>query len=94
MEGPISLLVLGTGYTKDLHIPSLRKLPQHFRVTGNFGRDAAKARALADEFRGPVEVFTDLDAALGLPGLEAVDVALPIGPVQDVIQRALSAAST
>lgn len=50
---------------------------------------AEKARAAAESFGQPVKVFTDLGEALGMEGVDAVDVALPILPASGAIEAAL-----
>jgi predicted dehydrogenase len=90
MRAPISLLVLGAGFSRSAHGPALRQLPEDYRVAGVFSRSEAKAQAMAQEFPGPVHVLTDLDEALALPGVEAVDVALPILPASRAVEAALA----
>jgi predicted dehydrogenase len=89
MSDPISLVVLGAGFSRSAHGPALRKLPDDYRVAGVFSRSADKARAAASEYPGAVAVLTDLDEALALEGIEAVDVALPIVPASRTVEAAL-----
>ncbi|CAM4017793.1 Gfo/Idh/MocA family protein [Corallococcus exiguus] len=89
MSRPIPLLLLGAGFSRGAHVPALRGLSGAFRIAGVFSRTRAKAEAVAGELPGPVEVFTELDRALEMPGIEAVDVALPILPASDAIAAAL-----
>lgn len=90
MREPISIVVLGAGFSRSAHGPALRQLPEDYRVAGVFSRSEDKARATAQEFPGPVEVLTDLDEALALPNVEAVDVALPILPASRAVEAALA----
>ncbi|HYO57386.1 Gfo/Idh/MocA family oxidoreductase [Archangium sp.] len=89
MSNPISLLILGAGFSRMAHAPALQKLGLKFRVAGVFSRTREKAQAVASGFAGPVAVFTELEQALAMEGIEAVDVALPILPASDTIAAAL-----
>lgn len=89
MSPPISLLVLGAGFSRKAHAPALGELGPKFRVVGVFSRTEEKARAAAASFSPQAQVFTNLEAALAQEGLEAVDVALPILPASDAIEAAL-----
>jgi predicted dehydrogenase len=89
MSTPISLLILGAGFSRTAHAPALLKLGPKFRVAGVFSRTAEKAQAAASAFPGSVPVFTDLKQALAMEGIDAVDVALPILPASEAIQAAL-----
>jgi predicted dehydrogenase len=89
VSDPISLMVLGAGFSRSAHGPALRKLPEDYRVAGVFSRSAAKARAAAGEYGESVPVLTDVDAALSAEGIEAVDVALPIVTASETVEAAL-----
>ncbi|RKH08043.1 gfo/Idh/MocA family oxidoreductase [Corallococcus sp. CA053C] len=89
MHRPIPLLMLGAGFSRMAHAPALQRLGAAFRVAGVFSRTREKAEAVARDFPGPVQVFTNLEQALAMPGIEAVDVALPILPASDAIAAAL-----
>jgi predicted dehydrogenase len=89
MAEPISMVVLGAGFSRSAHGPALRDLSDDYRVAGVFSRSEDKARAAAQEFPGRVAVLTDLDEALALPEVEAVDVALPILPASRAVEAAL-----
>ncbi|WNG47511.1 Gfo/Idh/MocA family oxidoreductase [Archangium minus] len=89
MSNPIPLLILGAGFSRMAHAPALQKLGPKFRVAGVFSRTREKAQAVASGFAGHVAVFTDLEQALAMEGIEAVDVALPILPASDTIAAAL-----
>ena len=89
MSHPISILLLGAGFSRDVHVPALRKLGEKFRVAGVFSRTEERARAAASSLPGDVKVFTDLRRALDLEGIDAVDVALPILPASEAIDAAL-----
>jgi len=88
LTAPISLVILGTGFSQKQHVPALKKLRSEFRVVGVFGRTEDKARAITEQLPGHPVAYTDLDRALGHDGLEAVDVALPILPAADSVQAA------
>src|SRR4051794_39728412 len=88
LTAPISLVILGTGFSQKQHVPALKKLRSEFRVVGVFGRTEDKARAITEQLPGNPVVYTDLDRALGHDGLEAVDVALPILPAADSVEAA------
>lgn len=89
MTRPIKLLLLGSGFARDVHVPALKKLRDRFQVVGVFSRTEQHARAAARKLPGPATVFTDLERALATPGAEAVDVALPITLAADTVERAL-----
>jgi predicted dehydrogenase len=87
---PISLGIVGTGWTRISHAPVLRRMPSRFRVRAIYSRTREHAERMAAEFEQPVSVHTDLDGLLA-SGVEAVDVALPIHLTAEGVERALLA---
>ena len=75
----INIAVLGTGRIADVAlVPALRKVPQA-RLWSVLSRDAARARSFAERHgAGAAQpAYTDLDALLADPELDAVIIASP-----------------
>jgi len=87
---PIRLAVIGAGFSRQAHVPALKKLSAHLEVVAVFSRKTQNAEALAGHFGRGVRALTSIEALLDLPGVEAVDVALPIGLAEDTVERALN----
>lgn len=93
---PVRLGLIGAGiFAQDAHAPSLRRLGDAFQVVAVYSRTEERAAALASQFDAPegkpVQVYTDLDALLNDPEVEAVDIILPIANIPDAVERALQA---
>ncbi len=89
---PIRLALLGAGiFARDAHLPALQGLEDVFEVTAIWSRSEGSARALAERVNHPVTLYTDMEALLASPDIEAVDVILPIGVQPVVIAAALAA---
>ena len=67
-------IVVGTGFGTRVHVPALRGAG--FDVLGLVGRDAGRTARRAERLGVPA-ALTDLDAALAIPGVDAVTVATP-----------------
>jgi len=87
---PIGLLLLGAGHSRNHHVPAVAKLAAAFEVRGVFSRTEAHAAAAAAALPGRVTVLTDLDRALAMDGIEAVDVALPIVLAATTVEAAFA----
>ena len=87
MSRPVKIAILGAGFSRTTHIPALLKLQDRFRVVAIFSRTAKHAQQGASRFPYSVKAVTDLEEALSTDGLEAVDIALPIGPADDAVRR-------
>ena len=87
---PIRLAIIGTGiFARDAHLPSLRNLRDRFTIAAVYSRTHANATAFAAEIGPEVAVYTDLDALLAAPTIDAVDVVLPIPVMAPVVAKAL-----
>lgn len=87
---PIRLAIIGAGiFARDAHLPSLRNLRDRFTIAAVYSRTHATAAAFAAEIGAGVEVYTDLDALLAAPTIDAVDVVLPIPVMAPVVEKAL-----
>jgi predicted dehydrogenase len=93
MSEPILRLALvGAGvFARDAHVPSLLRHPDRFRIAAVYSRTQATAASLAQVIPYPVPLFTDLDALLAQPEVDAVDILLPIAVAPDAIRRSLAA---
>jgi predicted dehydrogenase len=67
-------VVVGTGFGTRVHVPALRAAG--FSVEALVGRDPDRTARRADRLEVPA-ALTDLDAALSLPGVDAVTIATP-----------------
>lgn len=89
---PIPLALIGAGvFMRSVHLPALLRLEQAFRIVAVWSRTRDSAATLAGMIPYPVEVVTDLDALLAREDVAAVDIALPIQVMPDVVARALAA---
>lgn len=70
----IKVGILGTGFAGAFHARAYARVPG-VQVVTVAGRDAAKAAALAAEVGA--RAVTDIDAVLGDPSVDLVDIALP-----------------
>ena len=87
---PIRLAIIGAGiFARDAHLPSLRNLRDRFTIVAVYSRTHANAAAFAAEIGAEVEIYTDLDALLAAPTIDAVDVVLPIPVMAPVVEKAL-----
>jgi predicted dehydrogenase len=76
---------------RDTHAPSLRDHSNLYQIVAVYSRTQESAQRIAGEFSYPVAIYTDLDALLQRDDVEAVDIALPIEMMPDVIERARAA---
>lgn len=95
-ERPVRLGLVGAGiFAQDAHAPSIQRLGKQFEVVAVYSRTAARATELAARFEGgagnSVAVYTDLDAMLAAPDIDAVDIVLPIANMADAVARSLKA---
>ena len=91
-EEPIRLAIIGAGiFARDAHVPSLLRHPDRFEIVAIYSRTESSARSLAAHIPYPVEIFTDLDALLSRPDIEAVEILLPINGLPDAIRKSLDA---
>lgn len=97
---PIRLGFIGAGiFAQDAHLPSLLNRQEQFTITAIYSRTAGSAEALAaavaQQSNGQIDsstigIYTDLDALLNEPTIEAVDVVLPIPVMTPVVAQALA----
>src|SRR5579862_6687568 len=85
---PVGVAVVGTGFGVLTHVRALQAAG--FQVEALVGRNQAKASARAAMFGVPFAT-TDLAAALGRPGVQAVTVATPPHAHADVVLEAVAA---
>jgi len=89
---PIPIALIGAGtFARDAHVPSLLNLDRLFRIVAVYSRTEAAAASLAAKIPYPVALYTDRDALLARPDVEAVDIVLPIAALPAAIQRSLEA---
>jgi predicted dehydrogenase len=89
---PIRIALVGAGiFMQDAHLPSLLRQRDHFQIVAVYSRNAATARKLAEHIPEPVQLFTDFDALLADPTIEAVDIVLPILAMPAYVAQALRA---
>lgn len=91
-QKPIRLALVGAGiFARDAHLPSLLRHRDRFEIVALYSRTQASAQALATQIPHPVEIYTQLDALLARPDIEAVDILLPITALPDAIRKTLAA---
>ena len=91
-EQPIRLALIGAGvFARDAHLPSLLRHQNRFEIVALYSRTQATAQALAEHIPHPVEIYTQMDALLARPDLEAVDILLPITALPNAIGTTLAA---
>jgi predicted dehydrogenase len=91
-QQPIRLALIGAGiYARDVHLPSLLNHPDRFQIVAVYSRTAQSVQSLAEQIPYPTEVYTELDALLDRPDIEAVDIVLPIPALPTAIEKALAA---
>ena len=73
-QSPVGVVVVGTGFGCLTHVPALRAAG--FDVLGLVGRDAERTAERSRRFAIP-HALTSLEAALALPGVDAVTIATP-----------------
>ena len=81
----IGIALLGAGYAARIQLACWREIP-HATVIGVWNRSAERARALAAEFGVPS--FAELDALLGHPAVDAVDIATAVETHRDYAPQA------
>ena len=89
---PIRLAILGSGiFTRDSHLPALKALGDIYEIVAIYSRNAEAASALASTLPGAVQTYTDLDALLVRPDIDAVNVIMPIAVQPEIVTAALKA---
>lgn len=89
---PIRIALVGAGiYARNAHLPALLDQPDLFEVAAVYSRTDQAARTLAAQAGASVPVYTDLQRLLDDPGIEAVDILLPIPVQADFVAAALRA---
>ena len=92
MVQPIRLALIGAGiFARDAHVPAIRALGDRFEIAAVYSRTRASAEALLPHLPGAPDIYTDLDALLTRPDIEAVDVLLPIEALATAVEMALAA---
>lgn len=91
-QQPIRLALIGAGvFARDAHLPSLLRHQDRFKIVALYSRTEATAQSLAEQIPYPTEIFTDLDALLARPDIEAVEILLPIAALPVAISKTLAA---
>jgi predicted dehydrogenase len=92
MTEPIRLAIAGAGlFVRDAHIPAIQALGDRFRIVAIYSRTRASAEAAQALLPYPVDIYTELDPMLARADVEAVDVALPVEPLPEAVEKALAA---
>lgn len=88
LQPPVRIALVGAGvFARDAHLPSLLRLSTHFEIAAIYSRTLAAAANLAQTVPYPVPLYTDLDALLAHPDLDAVDLILPIAAMPAVLPQ-------
>ncbi len=92
MDKPVVRLgLIGAGtFVRKAHVPSLLNLQDSIQVVAVCSRTRASAEAVAAMLPGEPDVYTDIAEVLARPDIDAVDVALPIPMMPDVVEQALA----
>ena len=88
MSKPLGAVVVGTGFGVLTHLRALRKAG--FEVKALVGRDAEKAQKRA-ELMGVPQGLNSLEAALAIPGVDAVAVSTPPHTHKEIVLKAIAA---
>lgn len=88
MSEPLGAVVVGTGFGVLTHLRALRKAG--FEVKALVGRDAEKAQKRA-ELMGVPQGLNSLEAALAIPGVDAVAVSTPPHTHKEIVLKAIAA---
>lgn len=92
MADPIRLALVGAGiFARDAHVPAIKSLGDRFEIVAVYSRTRATAEALLPLIPGKPQIFTDLDALLAKPEIEAVDILLPINNLAWATEKAFVA---
>lgn len=91
-QNPVRIAMLGAGiFACEAHWPALQTLGDAVRIAVVYSRTQVSAQRLANLIPYPVDVTTDLSAALARDDVEAVDIVLPIHVMPNVVRAALAA---
>lgn len=85
----ITVAILGCGFMGSAHAANYRALADRVRVKTVAARTTERAAKVAETVGA--ELTTDLDAAIGDPDVDVVDVCLPTGLHRDAAERAFAA---
>jgi predicted dehydrogenase len=92
MADSIRLALVGAGiFARDAHVPAVKSLGDRFEIVAVYSRTRATAEALLPLIPGKPQIFTDLDALLAKPEVEAVDILLPINNLAWATEKAFIA---
>lgn len=90
-RSPIRLGLIGAGvFARDAHLPAIRSLGDTFQIAAVYSRTQATAESFARLLPTPPQVYTDLDALLANPDLDALNVLLPIEQLAPAVEKALA----
>jgi predicted dehydrogenase len=88
----LRVALAGAGvFARDAHLPSLLRHPDRFEIVALYSRSHASAATLAAQLPHPTTIYTDFDALLAQPEIEAVDIVLPIAALPAAIVKTLDA---
>lgn len=91
-QQPIRIGLIGAGvWIKNSYVPTLQAQPENFRIASVYSRTLSSAHSVADMLGGDVRVTDDVETLLNDDTLAAVAIALPVGIMPDITQRALEA---
>lgn len=91
-QGRIRLGIIGAGlFARDVHLPVLQELSDRFAIVAVCSRTPESTGKMAALLDQPVDQLHDVDALLARDDIDAVDLALPIGVLPEVVKKALAA---
>lgn len=89
---PLRIALAGAGiYARNAHLPALLDQPDAFEIAAVYSRTSSAAQALAAQAGEAVPIYTDYQQFLDAPGIDAVDILLPIPVQADFVAAALRA---
>src|SRR5690242_21634140 len=88
MNNRLRIGVVGVGFGATVHIPAFQS--EGLEVVAVCSRRPERAQACAAQF-GIANAFTDYDAMLRMPGLDAVSIASPVGLHYEQALKAIDA---
>ena len=89
---PIRLAIFGSGhFIRGAHLPVLKNLSDTYQVVAIYSHNPTTAGELAAMLPGKVDIYTDMAAALARADVDAVDIAVPIALLPEIVIAALGA---
>jgi predicted dehydrogenase len=90
-RSPIRLGLIGAGiFARDAHLPAIQSLADTFEIAAVYSRTQPTAEGFARLLPKPPPIYTDLDAMLAHPNIDAFNVLLPIEQLAQAVEQSLA----